>query len=129
MAGGQAVSRTPGPATCTRCHEDVPNVRLRHPDEGGVRGSDTMVVLSGARTRSPRTCGSTSTLDAEVSAANTNYIGYMGPNAAAREFIGPDILEDPTVNPDQALLDKLDRAARPRRRHGQVPERWNALKA
>ena len=46
-------------------------------------------------------------LDAKVSAKNTNYIGYMGPNAAAKEFIKPYILNDPTVNPDQAVVDKL----------------------
>jgi hypothetical protein len=32
----------------------------------------------------------------------------MGPNAAAREFIDPEILGDPAVNPDQAILDKLE---------------------
>ena len=46
-------------------------------------------------------------LDAKVSAENTNFIGYMGPNEAAKEFIPPEILNDPTVNPDQAILDKL----------------------
>ena len=45
--------------------------------------------------------------DAEVSAANTNTVYYMGPNAAAREFIDPAILEDPSLNPDQAILDEL----------------------
>ena len=54
-------------------------------------------------------------LDAEVSAANTNYIGYMGPNAAAKEFIDPDILADPAVNPDQAIVDEARGAAGPRR--------------
>ena len=47
-------------------------------------------------------------LDAEVSAANTNYIGYMGPNAAAMEFISPDILDDPAVNPAEAILANLE---------------------
>ena len=46
-------------------------------------------------------------LDAQVSAENTNYIYYMGPNAAAKAFIDPAILEDPTVNPDQELVGKL----------------------
>jgi putrescine transport system substrate-binding protein len=46
-------------------------------------------------------------LDAHQSAANTNYIGYMGPNAAAKEFIDPAILADPAVNPDQATIDAL----------------------
>ena len=40
--------------------------------------------------------------------SNTNYIGYMGPNAAAKEFIDPAILDDPAVNPDQAIVDKLE---------------------
>jgi hypothetical protein len=31
----------------------------------------------------------------------------MGPNAAAKEFIDPAILDDPTINPDQAIVDKL----------------------
>ena len=47
-------------------------------------------------------------LDAQVSAENTNYIYYMGPNAAAKEFIDPNILSDPTVNPDQEIVDKLE---------------------
>jgi spermidine/putrescine-binding protein len=47
-------------------------------------------------------------LDAEVSAANTNYIYYMGPNAAAKEFIDPAILEDPAINPDAGLVAKLE---------------------
>ena len=47
-------------------------------------------------------------LDAQVSAANTNYVYYMGPNAAAKEFIDPAILEDPNTNPDQAIIEKLE---------------------
>jgi putrescine transport system substrate-binding protein len=47
-------------------------------------------------------------LDAHISADNTNFVYYMGPNAAAKEFIDPAILADPSVNPDQALVDKLE---------------------
>jgi len=46
-------------------------------------------------------------LDAEVAADNTNYIGYMGPNEAAKQFIDPAILADPTVNPDAATIEAL----------------------
>ena len=42
-----------------------------------------------------------------MSADNTNYIGYMGPNAAAKALIDPTILANPAVNPDQGLVDKL----------------------
>ena len=47
-------------------------------------------------------------LDAHNSALNTNLIYYMGPNAAAKEFIDPAILSDPTINPDQEIVDKLE---------------------
>ena len=32
----------------------------------------------------------------------------MGPNAAAREFIDPAILNDPTINPNQKIVDHLE---------------------
>ncbi len=31
-------------------------------------------------------------LDAQISAENTNFIDYMGPNAAAKQYIDPAIL-------------------------------------
>ena len=77
------------------------------PEEGGVRGSDTMVLLANAPHPVAANLFINFMLDAEVSAANTNYIGYMGPNEAAKAFISPDILGDPTVNPDAALVAKL----------------------
>jgi len=36
----------------------------------------------------------------------------MGPNAAAKEFIDPAILSDPTINPDQEIVDKLEELLR-----------------
>ena len=38
-------------------------------------------------------------LDAQVSADNTNFIGYMGPNAAAKEFIDPTYPRRPGGQP------------------------------
>jgi spermidine/putrescine transport system substrate-binding protein len=83
------------------------NVVYYVPDEGGVRGSDTMAIFSGAKHPIAAHLFINHMLDAQVSAANTNYIGYMGPNAAAKEFIDPAILDDPAVNPDQAIVAKL----------------------
>ncbi len=84
-----------------------PNVAYYIPEEGGVRGSDTMAIFSGAKHPIAAHLFINHMLDAQVSASNTNYIGYMGPNAAAKEFIEPYILEDPAVNPEEAILDKL----------------------
>jgi spermidine/putrescine transport system substrate-binding protein len=77
------------------------------PEEGGVKGSDTMAVFSGAQHPIAAQLFINHMLDAHVAAENTNYIYYMGPNAAAKEFILPEILDDPTVNPDQATVAKL----------------------
>ena len=84
------------------------------PEEGGVKGSDTAAIFSGAQHPIAAHLFINHLLDAEVSASNTNYIGYMGPNAAAKEFIDPAILDDPAVNPDQAIVDEAPGAARPR---------------
>ena len=83
------------------------NIAYYVPEEGGVKGSDTAAIFSGAQHPIAAHLFLDHLLDAQVSASNTNYIGYMGPNAAAREFIDPAILEDPAVNPDQAIVDKL----------------------
>jgi len=77
------------------------------PEEGGIRGSDAMVLLANAPHPIAAHLFINYMLDAEVSAANTNYIYYMGPNEAAKAYIDPAILEDPTLNPDKAAIDKL----------------------
>ncbi len=77
------------------------------PEEGGVKGSDTMAIFSGAQHPIAAHLFINHMLDAQVSADNTNYVYYMGPNAAAKEFILPEILDDPTVNPDQTLVARL----------------------
>ena len=84
------------------------NVLYYIPEEGGVKGSDTVAVFSGAPHPNAAHLFINHLLDAQQSAANTNFIYYMGPNAAAKEFIDPAILEDPTINPDQQIVDRLE---------------------
>jgi spermidine/putrescine-binding protein len=110
-------------------YEDVPNVKYVIPKEGAVRGSDTMIITSGAPHPIAANMWINFNLDAEVSAANTNYIGYMGPNEAAMQYISPEILADPTVNPDIALLDKLVELLDLGVDDEKYVQRWNALKA
>ena len=47
-------------------------------------------------------------LDAQVSASNTNTSATWAPTRRPRQFIDPAILDDPTINPDQAIVDKLE---------------------
>ncbi len=91
-----------------KIQEENENMVYYIPEEGGVRGSDTMAIFSGAKHPIAAHLFLNHMLDAQVSAENTNYIYYMGPNAAAKEFIDPNILSDPTVNPDQEIVDKLE---------------------
>ncbi len=129
MAGGQADIAHAWSGDVYQMYEDVPNVKYVIPTEGAVRGSDTMVVLSGAPHPIAANLWINFNLDAEVSAGNTNYIGYMGPNAAAREFISPEILADPTVNPDLGLVEKLVELLDLGLDDEKYVQRWNALKA
>lgn len=129
MSGGQAIIAHAWSGDVYQMVEDVPNIRYVIPREGAVRGSDTMIITSGAPHPIAANLWIDFNLDAQVSAQNTNYIGYMGPNAAAREFISPDILADPTVNPDVALLEKLTELLQLGVDEDKYTERWNALKA
>ncbi len=88
--------------------ETIPDFAYYIPDEGGVKGSDTVATFTGSPHPIAAQLFINHLLDAEQSAANTNLIYYMGPNAAAKEFIDPAILEDPTINPDQEIVDKLE---------------------
>lgn len=108
---------------------DMPDAKYVIPSEGAVRGSDTMVVLSGAPHPVAANLFIDYCLDAKVSAANTNFIGYMGPNAAAQQYIDPAILDDPAVNPAKALLDKLTELLQLEADLDKYTQRWNQLKA
>jgi len=99
------------------------------PKEGGVRGSDTMVLLAGAQHPVAAHLFINFMLDAEVAAANTNYIGYMGPNEAAKQFIDKAILEDPTVNPDKATIDTLTEILDLGDDEKKYQDRWSTLRA
>jgi spermidine/putrescine-binding protein len=106
-----------------------PSVKYVIPDEGGIRGSDAMVLLAKAKHPIAAQLFMNHMLDAQVSAANTNFIGYMGPNAAAREFIDPAILDDPTVNPDKAAIDKLQELLDLGPDLQKYQQRWTKLRA
>ena len=88
--------------------ESIPDFAYYIPEEGGVKGSDTVATFTGSPHPVAAQLFINHLLDAHNSAANTNLIYYMGPNAAAKEFISPDILADPTINPEQKIVDKLE---------------------
>jgi spermidine/putrescine transport system substrate-binding protein len=88
--------------------ESIPDFAYYIPEEGGVKGSDTVATFTGSPHPIAAQLFIDHLLDAHNSALNTNLIYYMGPNAAAKEFIDPAILSDPTINPEQKIVDKLE---------------------
>ena len=116
-------------ADVSQVSTERPSVKYVIPAEGGIRGSDAMILLANAPHPIAANLFINHMLDAEVSAANTNYIGYMGPNEAAKEFIDPAILEDPTLNPDKAAIDKLQELLDLGPDLQKYQERWTKLRA
>ena len=88
--------------------ETVPSIVYYIPEEGGVKGSDTVAIFSGAPHPIAAHLFINHLLDAQNSAQNTNLIYYMGPNEAAKEFIDSEILDDPTINPAADIVDRLE---------------------
>jgi len=63
--------------------ETIPDFAYYIPDEGGVKGSDTVATFTGSPHPIAAQLFINHLLDAEHSAANTNLIYFIGPNAAA----------------------------------------------
>jgi spermidine/putrescine transport system substrate-binding protein len=86
---------------------DKPKIRYVIPAEGSIKGNDCFVIFSGAQHPIAAHLWIDFNLDATISAENTNYIGYMGPNAAALPMLKNYIVEDPRINPPAELLATL----------------------
>jgi spermidine/putrescine transport system substrate-binding protein len=129
LASGDAWIMHAWGADVYQVQEERETVTYYLPTEGGVRGSDTMVLLAGAQHPVAAHLFMNYMLDAQVSAANTNYIGYMGPNEAAKQYIDPAILEDPTVNPDAATIESLQEILDLGADEVKYQDRWRTLRA
>lgn len=109
---------------------EKPRIEYVIPTEGSIKGNDVMVVLAGAPHPIAAHLWIDFNLDAEVSAANTNYTGYMGPNEAARSMIESYITEDPRLNPPAEVLAELvELAYLPPADLAEYTNRWTALRA
>ncbi|HXG25273.1 MAG TPA: spermidine/putrescine ABC transporter substrate-binding protein [Candidatus Binatia bacterium] len=109
---------------------EMNDVRYVIPSEGAIKGNDVMVILSGAPHPIAAHLWIDFNLDAQISAENTNYIGYMGPNEAAWPMIEDYIIDDPRLNPppeelamlvELQYLEPVDLA--------EYTSRWNQLRA
>jgi spermidine/putrescine-binding protein len=109
---------------------DKPKTKYVIPAEGAIKGNDVMVVFSGAPHPIAAHLWIDFNLDADISAANTNYIGYMGPNDAALPKIDGYIKDDPRLNPPpEVLAELIELEYLPPADLDQYTNRWTALRA
>ena len=109
---------------------DKPRIEYVIPSEGSIKGNDVMIIPAGAPHPIAAHLWIDFNLDAEISAANTNYIGYMGPNDAAKAFIDDYILEDPRLNPPaEELAQLIELAYLQPTDLAKYADRWTALRA
>jgi len=78
------------------------------PKEGGTAWVDTMAIPTTAEHVCTAHAFINFLLDAENGAALTNFNYYASPNAAAEEFILPEILEDPAIYPPPDVIANLE---------------------
>ena len=78
------------------------------PEEGGTVWVDNMAIPTTAQHPCTAHAFMNFLLDAERGAQLTNWNYYASPNAAAEEFIEPEILEDPAIYPDEELNERLE---------------------
>jgi spermidine/putrescine transport system substrate-binding protein len=110
---------------------DNPDAKVAYylPSEGAVRGSDAMVLLAGAQNPIAAQLFINYMLKPQVSANNTNFTGYMGPNQAALPYIDPAIVSDPGVNPGPDLIAKLQEIQDLGDKETLYTTRWTKLRA
>lgn len=109
---------------------DKPRMKYVIPSEGSIKGNDVMVITSGAQHPIAAHLWIDFNLDGQISAENTNYIGYMGPNDAALPMIDDYIKTDSRLNPPpEKLAELIELAYLQPADLAQYTDRWNALKA
>ena len=78
------------------------------PEEGGVVWQDNMCIPASSTRRATAEHFINWMLDPEHAAQNTNYVWYASPVEAAKEFIDPDIVEDPSIYLDEDTISRLE---------------------
>jgi spermidine/putrescine transport system substrate-binding protein len=109
---------------------DKPRMKYVIPSEGSIKGNDVMIITSGAQHPIAAHLWLDFNLDGQISAENTNYIGYMGPNDAALPLIDGYIKDDARLNPPpERLAELIELEYLQPADLAQYTDRWNALKA
>lgn len=98
------------------------------PKEGALLWSDMLVIPASASNVDEAHAMINFILDAQIGADITNYVWYASPNAAARQFIDPEILEHPGIFPgDETKL--ITNQVRPKKIDRVITRGWTKVKS
>lgn len=78
------------------------------PKEGGLKWQDNICIPATSQRKATAEHFMNYMLEAKSGAALTNVTYYSSPNTAAKEFIKPEILNDPMIFPSEDVLNKLE---------------------
>ena len=78
------------------------------PSEGAVRFADNVCIPANSKRQETARHFMNYLMEPEVAAAITNFTFYPSANEAAKEFIDPDILNNPGIYPPPAVAAKLE---------------------
>jgi putrescine transport system substrate-binding protein len=77
------------------------------PREGALMWFDSLAVPADARHVVEAHAFIDYLMRPQVAAANSNFVAYASGNLAAKQFVRPEILNDPSVYPDEATFKRL----------------------
>ena len=78
------------------------------PKEGGVVWQDNFAIPASSTRKANAEHFINWMLDPQIAAQNTNYVWYPSPVEAAKEFIDPEIVEDPSIYLDDETIARLE---------------------
>jgi putrescine transport system substrate-binding protein len=92
-----------------RAEEAKNNVEIAYviPREGALMWFDSIAIPADAKNVAEAHEFIDYLLRPEVAAANTNFVAYAAGNLAAKQFVNPEILNNPGVYPDEATFKRL----------------------
>ena len=99
------------------------------PREGALMWFDSIAIAADAKNVAEAHAFIDYLMRPEVAAANTNFVAYASGNLAARQFVNPEILNNPGVYPDEATFKRLfTNTAYDERAQRQMTRLWTRVK-
>lgn len=106
--GAMAVVYSGDAVWCMDEEEGNPDLAYSVPKEGSNLWFDNVIIPKTSEHTAEAEAFINFLCDPEVAKANTEYIGYSTPNAAALALMDEDWLSDETYNPPQDVLDRCE---------------------